>query len=138
MNVRSTEVEQTFREQREEAFPNARAFRRYLRRSGQTSADVRLRVRTDLLTQRLRDLAVEGATTPAEERERLDAFVAAFRRKWRARTVCRAPWVSRSTAARFADAQGGVARSTAGQPASRSWIAVSAAPPPRTPNSRFA
>ncbi len=96
VNVRSTEVEQTFREQREEAFPNARAFRRYLRRSGQTSDDVRLRVRTDLLTQRLRDLAIEGATTPAEERERLDAYVAAFRRKWRARTVCRAPWVSRS------------------------------------------
>jgi hypothetical protein len=38
----------------------------------------------------------EGAATPEEHQAKLEAFVAEFRRKWRARTACRPPWVSQS------------------------------------------
>jgi hypothetical protein len=57
---------------------------------------IRLRIRLDLLSGKLRDLVTAGAATPNEEQERLDAFVREFRRKWRARTACRPPWVSES------------------------------------------
>ncbi len=92
--VTREEVDREFIKQRDEAFPRRRDYRKFLRESGQTTADVRFRVRIDLHSDRLRELATEGAATPQEQQERLDAFVLAFRAKWRARTACRRPWVS--------------------------------------------
>jgi hypothetical protein len=87
-------VRQSLREQRAQAFPRRRAYRRFLRRSGQTRANLLSRVESDLLSSRLREQATAGASTPEEQQDRLDAFVQAFRAKWRARTACRPPWVN--------------------------------------------
>ncbi len=94
--ISRADVDRDFREQRDASFPRRREFRRFLRDSGQTVADIKWSVKTSLLTDRLRHAVTEGAFTRREERERLDAFVAEFSRKWRARTACRAPWVSES------------------------------------------
>jgi SurA N-terminal domain len=96
VKVTPGEVTRSFRKQRRQSFPRRREFRRFLRDSGQTVGNIRLRIRLDLLAGKLRDLVTAGAATPDEEQERLDAFVREFRRKWRARTACRAPWVSES------------------------------------------
>jgi hypothetical protein len=91
--VTREEVDRALRKQREKTFPRRRDYREFLRESGQTGADVRFRVRIDLQSDRLRAAATEGATTPQEQLERLDAFVIALHAKWRARTACRRPWI---------------------------------------------
>jgi hypothetical protein len=92
--VPAEEVERSFRQQRRKTFPRRRDYRRFLRESGQTRSDVLFRVRIDLQSDRIREHVTAGAATPKEQLERLDAFVLAFRTKWRARTACRRPWIN--------------------------------------------
>jgi hypothetical protein len=94
IEVNRGEVTRAFRRQRRAAFPRRRDFRRFLRESGQTVGDIRYRVQVDLLSTRIRRHVTQGAATPEERQARIDEFVVEFRRKWRARTVCRAPWVT--------------------------------------------
>jgi hypothetical protein len=101
--VRRGEVTRELRKQRKAAYPHRRDYRRYLRESGQTQIDVRSRVKSNLLTDRLRALATQGATTPEEQQAKLDAYVAEFRRKWRARTTCLRPWVSKPDCGRVSN-----------------------------------
>ena len=81
-------VRRSFRRQRREAFPNERAYRRFLRRSRQTERDILYRVRLDLLQERLTRHASSQATTPAEQIAAVERFSEGLLRKWRARTVC--------------------------------------------------
>ena len=60
---------------------------RFLRRSGQTVADLRRSVRTDLLSTRLRS-KVAGTGTEAERQERLATFVKDFTGRWQEATTC--------------------------------------------------
>jgi hypothetical protein len=92
--VTREEVDREYRARRAETFRRPGEYRAFLRESGQTPGDVRWRVRIELHSDRLRELATAGAATPEEQQERLAAFVRAFQAKWRARTVCRAPWTS--------------------------------------------
>ncbi len=92
----SAEVGASLAEQRRTAFTTVRAYRRYLRATGQTEGNVRYRAEVDLLSTRVREQVVAGTADALEQQARLDAFVQAFRVKWRARTACRAPWVSAS------------------------------------------
>jgi hypothetical protein len=92
--VTRAETTRALRMQRKQAFPNRRDYRRFLRRSGQTPADIRTRVRVVLHGDKLRDLATAGTATPEEAEAALEAFVRRFNRKWRARTACRPPWDS--------------------------------------------
>ena len=94
IEVNRGEVTRAFRRQRRASFPRRRDFRMFLRDSGQTVGDIRSRVQIDLLSTRIRRQVTDDAATPEEEQERLDEFVREFRRKWRARTVCREPWVA--------------------------------------------
>jgi hypothetical protein len=93
--VTRAETTRAFRSQRDAAFPRRRDYRRFLRDSGQTPTDIRARVRIDLFSQKLRALATAGAVSPEEQQAKLDEFVHAFNRKWRARTACRRPWINR-------------------------------------------
>ena len=94
--VTPEEVQSSFEEQREQVFPRRGAYRRFLRASGNTTRNMLSRVEHDLLSSRIRDLVTDGATTAEEQQDRLDAFLQAFRAKWRARTTCLPPWVSRA------------------------------------------
>jgi hypothetical protein len=92
--VRRRQVSAELREQRDEMFPRRHEYRAFLRESGQTRRDLRTRVRLSLLSDRIRAEAIAGVEDPAAQQQALEAFVRAYRREWRARTVCRAPWIT--------------------------------------------
>jgi hypothetical protein len=92
--VSRAQVSRSLRRQRRESFRTRRDYRKFLRSSGQTVEDIRIRVRIDILSNRIRRQVIGDAATPREQQRRLDEFVQQFRRKWRARTVCREPWVT--------------------------------------------
>jgi hypothetical protein len=69
-------------------FPTWRALHGFLRESRQTLADIRMRVRADLEANRLRARAVAGIIDRREQEAALDAWVTAFRARWRAQTLC--------------------------------------------------
>ena len=66
-------VVRAFRRQREATFPDRRAYRRYLREAGQTTGDVLLRVRMDLVSTAIRNQVIGGASVSDAE---VDAHLA--------------------------------------------------------------
>jgi SurA N-terminal domain len=88
VKVTAGQVRRALRSQVHETFSERADFRKYLRDSGQTRADVRARVRLDLISNRLRRRAIGDATDPEEQQRRLDAFVTDWRARWRAMTLC--------------------------------------------------
>jgi hypothetical protein len=72
IRVSYKQVDRTLARQRRAAFPRERDFKRFLRQSGQTIADLKFRVRLDLLTAKLVPVIDLGA----------------FYSKWRAQTLC--------------------------------------------------
>ena len=58
ITVSTRRVNAEYRRQKRASFPKERDFRRFLRTSGQTIADVKYRVRIDLLSERIRDRVV--------------------------------------------------------------------------------
>jgi hypothetical protein len=72
IRVSYKQVNRTLERQRRAAFPSERQFKRFLRQSGLTIADLKFRVRIDLLTGKLVPVIDPGA----------------FYSKWRAQTLC--------------------------------------------------
>jgi parvulin-like peptidyl-prolyl cis-trans isomerase-like protein len=66
-------VGRSFRRQRRANFPRRRAFRRFLRQSGQTVGDIRLRVRLDMLSNRIRRRVIAAAEATVTD-ARVDAY----------------------------------------------------------------
>jgi foldase protein PrsA len=64
-----------FRRQRDSAFPTRRAYRRFLRESGQTVDTLLFRVRMDMLSSRVRHQVVEGADRSITDTD-VDAYLA--------------------------------------------------------------
>lgn len=71
--VSEEETQESFEEQRKQAFPREEDYRRFLRRSGQTEADVLDRVRLDLLSNKLGDKVISAA--PPVTEEQVDAYI---------------------------------------------------------------
>jgi hypothetical protein len=88
IRVSDRRVRRELREQADASFPSLRALGRFLRQTGQTLADIRFRVRLDLLSNRLRNRVLEGIDDPEEQMARLDAFVLDFSTRWKAQTLC--------------------------------------------------
>ena len=88
IEVTGREVRREFRKQRAASYPSRRAYLRWLRTSGQTQADILLRVRMDILSERISNRAIGGAKDPEEQQRRLDAFVRDYRARWMAVTLC--------------------------------------------------
>jgi hypothetical protein len=89
IRVSAARVDRELRRQTRQTFPSQRDFRRFLRESRQTRADLLRRVRVDLLSNRVRARVLRGVPE-AEQQERLDAWVADFRARWMAVTRCTA------------------------------------------------
>jgi len=87
VEVSDARVDRALRRQIREAFPHG-GLRRFLRETGQTRRDIKVRVRIDLLSDILRRRAIGDAKTPAGQQRRLERFVAEFRARWRAQTLC--------------------------------------------------
>jgi hypothetical protein len=88
LDVSRRQVGQSFRRQKQRSFPRERGYRRFLRESGQTTADVRARVRLDLTSDRIRRHVIGGEKRPRVQQRLLLEFVADFDARWRAQTVC--------------------------------------------------
>jgi foldase protein PrsA len=79
--VTAAEVDAEFARARRQSFPRPKDFRRFLRQSGMTIVDLKLRVRAQLLSERLRDKISAGATPVTDED--VAAYYAAHRSRFR-------------------------------------------------------
>jgi foldase protein PrsA len=65
--VTDAEVTREFEQQKRQSFPKDADFRRFLKQSGQTEADILARVRLDLLSNQIRDRAIAGRDQVSDE-----------------------------------------------------------------------
>lgn len=86
--VKPGAVVTTYRRLKAETFPREQDFQQFLSSSRQTVADVKARVRSDLVAERLTQRAVRGAKTSEGQRRQLDRYVKKFNARWKAKTVC--------------------------------------------------
>lgn len=83
----AVEVRRKFDQLRRQQFGKPGEFRTFLRTTGQTVADLMLRVRLSLLTTRMQRRA-EGRGSAHARQRALKRFVKSFERKWTAQTYC--------------------------------------------------
>jgi FKBP-type peptidyl-prolyl cis-trans isomerase (trigger factor) len=88
LSVTTAQVNREYRKQKREAFDKPAEFERFLRTSRQTIADLKWRVRDDLLARRVEAHVVGGAKTVRGRNLRIDRFLADFTARWHAQTVC--------------------------------------------------
>jgi foldase protein PrsA len=58
--VEDSEIEKSFDQRRKQSFPKDAGYRKFLEDSGQTEEDLRLRIRQELLTDKIREKAIKG------------------------------------------------------------------------------
>jgi hypothetical protein len=73
---------------RHEQYPKRREFKAFLRSSGQTVADVLLRVRLNILSERIQRQVLTDVHGAKAREEALTRFVKEFKSKWGAQTYC--------------------------------------------------
>jgi hypothetical protein len=88
IHASGSEVRRTFSRIRASQFPKRGEFQAFVKRSGQTVADLMLRVELNLLSARIQKRVVAGHHSQASKELALKHFVKRFKRKWRARTYC--------------------------------------------------
>jgi hypothetical protein len=88
IHVSTKTVRRTFVHTRNEQFPTPKAFKRFLERSGETIADLMLRVKLNLLSSRIQKRVLAGHRSEASKQHALERFVKGFKHKWSARTYC--------------------------------------------------
>jgi SurA N-terminal domain len=86
--VTPEQVRREFERQKRQAFPTERTFRRFLRATGMTEADLLERVELEMLQEGLSDAAVEGV--PKVTEEDVDRYYARHRRRYRGIAPARA------------------------------------------------
>ena len=67
VSVTDEEVDKSFEEQKKQTFPKAADYEKFLKDSGQTEEDVRMRVRLDLLSNKIRDKVIKGKDQVSEQ-----------------------------------------------------------------------
>jgi hypothetical protein len=88
VEVSEAEAQQNFVQLRKQQFPKPGEFKAFLRQSGETVADLILRVRLNLLSKRLQAHVLAAAQTPEAKEQALVAFVKAFATRWKGETYC--------------------------------------------------
>jgi hypothetical protein len=78
--VRPAQVRRAFERQRREVFPHEREYRRFLRRSGMTEADLLERLEFDILQRRLTRAAAKRV--PAVTKQDVERYYAEHRRRY--------------------------------------------------------
>lgn len=73
---------------RGQEFHSRRAFRTFQRSSGETIGDLLLRVRLNLLSQRIQRRVVAGHRSSSSQEQALAGFVRAFKSRWQVQTYC--------------------------------------------------
>ncbi len=88
INLSEASVKRHFDHIRAEQFPHRREFRKFLRNSGQTIADLLLRVRLNILSQAIQKQVVATANGANAKQRALSEFVNSFKARWQSQTVC--------------------------------------------------
>jgi hypothetical protein len=88
ISVTPAEVKKNFDRIRAAQFHKRREFRAFLRKSGQTIADLLYRVELNMLSERIQKRVVAGHHGPASQEHALSQFVKAFKAKWEPQTYC--------------------------------------------------
>jgi hypothetical protein len=86
--VSAAAVRRSFDRTRDQQFPRRREFKAFLRRSGQTVADLMLRVRLNLLSARIQHDVEAGLRSAHARHQALSRFVHEFKARWTAQTYC--------------------------------------------------
>lgn len=86
--VSEAEVHHRFDHLRALQFPKRREFKRFLEQSGQTVADLLLRVRLNMSSERLQKLALAGHRGAHSRQRALERFIHEYKLKWMAQTYC--------------------------------------------------
>jgi SurA N-terminal domain len=102
VKVSEKEVTRLFNKQKREAFPRERDYRAFLKSSGRTEADLRFQVRLSLLTDKMQK-AIGGSSRGKTQQERLDVFVAQFRRTYKRQTICRRAYSPKKQCGKIVD-----------------------------------
>ncbi len=87
INLSSVAVRRQFDKLRREQFPKDAQFKAFLRQTGQTSADILLRVRLSMLSTRIQQQIV-GHGSVHTRQHRLSRFAKQFEDRWVAQTYC--------------------------------------------------
>jgi hypothetical protein len=88
IHISEEEVRRTFDRIRREEFPKRREFAAFMRSTGQTVADLLLRVRLNLSSARIQKRVVAGHHGAKAQQRAMARFVTVFKRKWQAQTYC--------------------------------------------------
>ena len=67
IDVSSKQVQRSFEQQKRQSFPDEAGYQRFLRTSGMTQQDILLRVRLDLLSNKIRDKVVHSKNTVTQK-----------------------------------------------------------------------
>jgi hypothetical protein len=92
VKLSDAEVKRQLIKEKLAAFPEPAKFKAFLRSSGETVSDLLLNLKVHLLGQKLEQRALVGKSEAAKQKA-FAAFVKAFRKKWSAKTECRAGYV---------------------------------------------
>ena len=67
VKVTDAEVKKSFAEQKKQSFPKEEDYKKFIKTSGQTEADILQRVKLDLLSNKIRDKVVKGKDTVSDK-----------------------------------------------------------------------
>jgi len=88
VHVSAAAVRRQFDQIRHQQFPRQRDFKRFLKKSRETVADLLLRVELDMLSARVQRRITAGHRGAKAQQEALSRFIMNFKDKWTSHTYC--------------------------------------------------
>ncbi len=92
ISVSQAEVKRRFDQLKKKSFPEAGSLQRYLKKSHESEADLRGRVKSELFESRIASKVTAGKS-PAQRKTALSNFQRAFQQRWKRHTTCKAGYV---------------------------------------------
>ncbi len=93
VSISAAAVHKRLAEVQRKQFKAPGELQKYLAKNGETQADLQLRVKLELLESAIVRRVTAARHTAAEKKAALSSFQAAFLKKWKARTSCKAGYV---------------------------------------------
>jgi foldase protein PrsA len=97
------EVRKRYEKEKREAFPSERDYRRFLKSSGRTEADLLFQVKLSVLTDKLKRAITGRGGKKGQQQARLEVFVERFQKTYKRQTVCRRTYASKAQCGRIVD-----------------------------------
>lgn len=133
VSVSEAQDTQRFALLKRQSFPKAGSFERFLATSHESEADLRGRVKLELLESRI-TAKVTAAKSAPQGKGALASFTLAFKRRWKSRTTCETGYLMEDCSEYKGQPEGQVAKSSTSntKPSTRSPSASSTSSAPRS------